>query len=110
MEATKEELKAAFKDLLSTDPDFRRELRGSNLLTGSLNPKAKAFKDKAREELGDLWVKQYGKDATGSHHLTEAFNTIIRFQLKLKSVARLTDSQVPAAEKLLAEYKHLLSN
>lgn len=50
MEATKEELKAAFKDLLS-DNDFRREIRSEISPVGGLNPEAKSFKAEVKDKL-----------------------------------------------------------
>ena len=68
MEATKEELKAVFKDLLS-DNDFRREIRSEISPVGGLNPEAKSFKAEVKDELRKRYEQRFGKEAYGSYKL-----------------------------------------
>ncbi|MFD1430593.1 hypothetical protein [Lacticaseibacillus mingshuiensis] len=107
MEATREELKAAFKDLLN-DQDFRREMRSELSPTGGFNPEAKAFKDDVKSELRIIYAAKYTDGSTGAYRLVEGFNSIARFILGLRSMAGLTDEQVPEARKLFEQYKQLL--
>lgn len=107
MEATKEELKAAFKDLLS-DNDFRREIRSEISPVSGLNPEAKAFKAEVKDELRKRYEQRFGKETYGSYKLVEAFNTLLRYHFDLRSVSSLSDDQVPQARELFDEYTQLL--
>lgn len=100
MEATKEELKAAFKELLSEDGDFRRDARELVSSNRPLNPEARAFKHKCSE-----WFRTNTTDWVG---LQNGFNVLLRVRLSLKNVQQLRDNQVPAAEKLFEGYKQLI--
>ncbi|UWP78291.1 hypothetical protein KZR06_15895 (plasmid) [Lacticaseibacillus paracasei] len=107
MEATKEELKAAFKDLLS-DNDFRREIRSEISPVGGLNPVAKTFKAEVKDELRKRYEQRFGTEAYGSYKLVEAFNTLLRYHFDLRNVSSLSDDQVPQARELFNGYTQLL--
>lgn len=107
MEATREELKAAFKALLSDD-EFRREIRSEISPIGGLNPEAKSFKTEVKDKLQKRYEQRFGKEAYGSYKLVEAFNTLLRYHFDLRNVSSLSDDQVPQARALFDEYTQLL--
>lgn len=101
MEATKEELKAAFKDLLS-DEDFRREVRAEISPAGGFNPEARMFRAEVKE-----WSRTMNNTGHVSASLADGFNTVLRYNFNMRNVMKLADNQVPAARELFEKYKQL---
>lgn len=90
------------------NPELREELRSALSPSGSRFPEANKFRNEVREYCNQTWQTRSGKDSSG-YRLNDAFNTLLKFRLRIKSVAALTDEQVPEARKLFDQYKQLLT-
>lgn len=105
MDATREELKAAFKDLLQDD-EFRQTVRDElGQRTARTTPAVQGFK----QSIQDWLDKSFAKDDYKARNSNKnALYVVLRTKLELGNIQNLTDAQVPEARELFDRYKQLL--
>lgn len=107
MDATKEELKVAFKDLLQ-DPEFRQTVRDElGQRNSHTTPAVQAFKQDIQAWLDKSFAKDDYKARNGNRN---ALYVVLRTKLGLGNIQNLRDGQIPEARQIFDEYKHLLSD